>query len=107
MADGQEWDIDSLLAAARIDFAVRLPLRIEQIELLATGEKWAEARREIHKLRGSAATYGFEDIGSTAVFLEDLLLAADGAPSPDARLRFDEALRDARAQADRAAQEGL
>jgi HPt (histidine-containing phosphotransfer) domain-containing protein len=107
MADGQEWDIDALRAAARADYAARLPLRIEQIERLAAEGHWVEARREIHKLRGSAATYGFEDIGAAAALLEDLLLAADGAPDSDARLRFDQALRGARSQADRAAREGL
>jgi len=107
MTDGQEWDIDALRAAARADFATRLPLRIEGIERLAAEGQWVEARREIHKLRGSAATYGFEELGAAATFLEELLLAADGPPDPDARLRFDQALRRAHAQADQAAREGL
>jgi HPt (histidine-containing phosphotransfer) domain-containing protein len=107
MAEGQEWDIAALYAAARTDFAARLPLRIEEIERLAAEGQWVEARRQIHKLRGSAATYGFAEIGAAAVFLEDLLLSVDGAPDSDARRRFDQALHNARAQADRAAREGL
>jgi HPt (histidine-containing phosphotransfer) domain-containing protein len=107
MTDGREWDIDALRAAARADFAARLPLRIEEIERLAAEGQWVEARREIHKLRGSAATYGFEEIGAAAVFLEELLLAADGPPDPGTRARFDQALRSAHAQADQAAREGL
>ncbi len=107
MTDGREWDIDALRAAARTDFAARLPLRIEEIERLAVEGQWVEARREIHKLRGSAATYGFQEIGAVAVFLEELLLAADGPPDPDTRERFDQALRSAHAQADQAAREGL
>src|SRR5260370_36842458 len=80
MTDGREWDIDALRAAARTDFAARLPLRIEEIERLAGEGQWVEARREIHKLRGSAATWGFAGTGAVAGFPQDLRLRDRGPP---------------------------
>lgn len=99
--------IEDLLAAARADFASRLPARAAEVQALVADGAWDEARRAVHKLRGSAATYGFAGLGAAVAALEDLLLAAAatvGIPRPvDARIA--EKVREVRAEADRAGQE--
>jgi HPt (histidine-containing phosphotransfer) domain-containing protein len=95
--------IDDLLAAARADFASRLPARIAELDALAARAAWHEARRAAHRLRGSSATYGFTALGALAARIEDALLEAGGAPDGEARARIASWLGEARGEAARAA----
>jgi chemotaxis protein histidine kinase CheA len=75
-------DLDAELAALRAEYATRLPERIVQIE-----RTWASVEAEwnretfdllhsmVHKLAGSGASFGFDDVSTTARALEDLLMA--------------------------------
>jgi HPt (histidine-containing phosphotransfer) domain-containing protein len=101
MGETRDPEIDALLVAARVDFAGRLPAKVAEIEVLVTREDWQGARLAAHKLRGSAATYGFAVVGTTTAALEEeLLLAAVSAPDANARARIAELSRKARAAAD-------
>lgn len=95
--------IDDLLAAARADFASRLPARVAELEGLAARGAWDEARRAAHRLRGSSATYGFPALGGVAAAIEEALLAAGGAPDEAVRGRLAAWIGEARAEAERAA----
>jgi len=94
--------IDALLAEARADFAARLPAKVAELDLLISREAWEEARRAAHKVRGSAATYGFAALGVVAAALEEALLSAGAVPDADTRASIADLSRDARAAADRA-----
>ena len=85
-----------MLAASRAEYASRLPSKLAAIEELAARGAWHEVRRAAHKLRGSAATYGFAAVGDAAATLEKL--AAD--PSPE-RAALDEAIGRARVEVER------
>lgn len=98
--------VEDLLAIARSGFAGRLPAKVEEICALASRGAWQEVRVAAHKLRGSAATYGFPALSVLAAAIEDAVLDAGGAPDPSASARIGDALHDARAEADRAAGEG-
>jgi HPt (histidine-containing phosphotransfer) domain-containing protein len=106
MAHVGDPEIDALLAVARSDYALRAPARAAEIEALVRQDAWSEARRAAHKLRGSAATFGFAALGDVGAAIEELLIAADGAPDADVRARIAEMLRDVRSLADRIAKEG-
>ena len=96
---------DALLAAALREYAAGLPARVAVMgELVARGA-WGEVRRAAHKLRGSAAVYGFAAISAPAAAIEDILLEAADAPDGDARSRIAERLVEAGAEALRAAPE--
>jgi HPt (histidine-containing phosphotransfer) domain-containing protein len=95
--------IDDLLAAARADFASRLPARVAEIDDLAARATWDEARRAVHRLRGSSATYGFAAVGALAARIEDALLEARCAPDGEACARIAGWLGEARVEAERAA----
>ena len=97
--------VDVLLAVARADFACRLPAKTAEIEKLVSASAWEEARRAAHKLRGSAATYGFPALGEAAAAIEDALLAAGGAPDAQVFARVREILRGACLEAERCARE--
>jgi HPt (histidine-containing phosphotransfer) domain-containing protein len=103
---GQAPTVDDLLAQARAEFAGRLPAKVDELERLWSGLAWQDLRVASHKLRGSAATYGFAALGGAAAAIEDLLLAAacrpDEATCDRVRARLDEA----RVEASRAAREG-
>jgi HPt (histidine-containing phosphotransfer) domain-containing protein len=90
--------IDALLAAAHSDFAASLPGKVEVIEGFVAGGAWAEARRAAHKLRGSAATYGFVALSACAAAIEEALLEAS-VPGDEVRARVAERLVEARAEA--------
>ena len=96
-------EVDALLAQARADYAARLPAKVTAIEELVARAAWDEARRAAHKLRGSAATYGFAALGLAAGVLEERLArvveAGPAAVVPQARA----ALQGVRAEADRVA----
>jgi HPt (histidine-containing phosphotransfer) domain-containing protein len=93
-------EVDALLAAARAEYASRLPSKLAAIEELAARGAWDEARRAAHKLRGSAATYGFAAVGDAAATLEKLTAEATSGVAP-AEGAVDEALRQARIEVGR------
>ncbi len=95
-------EVDALLAAAREQYAARLPSKLAAIEELAARGDWDEARRAAHKLRGSAATYGFISIGDAAATLEQLAIDATSLDPVRVRGALDEALRRARDEIERA-----
>jgi HPt (histidine-containing phosphotransfer) domain-containing protein len=97
-------DIDAMLAAARADYASRLPSKLAAIEELTARGAWAEARRAAHKLRGSAATYGFVTIGDAAAVLEQLATdASSPAAEGAARAALQDAIHRVRIEVERAA----
>jgi HPt (histidine-containing phosphotransfer) domain-containing protein len=97
-------DVDALLAAARAEYAARLPAKLVALEELTARGAWDEARRAAHKLRGSAATYGFAAIGDAAAVLEQLASEASSHDPSLARGALDEALHRARVEIERAAE---
>jgi HPt (histidine-containing phosphotransfer) domain-containing protein len=99
-------EFEALLAAARADFAARLEAKLREIQQLSSEGAWAGARRAAHRLRGSAATYGFGAVSEAAAAMEDILIASNEAPGEEAKNRFDSALRAALLASDRAASEG-
>lgn len=99
---GARGEFETLLAAARADFASRLGDKVRELQDLFDRGAWSEARRAAHKLRGSAATYGFAKIGAAAAAMEDILIAAQLAPDEEARSRFALALATARSGAESA-----
>jgi HPt (histidine-containing phosphotransfer) domain-containing protein len=101
----QGLSIDELLAAARSEFALRLPAKVGDLEAHAASEAWPDLRLAAHKLRGSAATYGFPAMSALAASIEDILLAAALAPGPDAVGRIGAAVTEARAEAERVSRE--
>jgi HPt (histidine-containing phosphotransfer) domain-containing protein len=94
-------ELEKLLAAARADFASRLADKVSELRDLASRGAWSEARRAAHKLRGSAATYGFAKIGAAAATMEDILIDASTSPNDDAKARFATALAEARIESER------
>jgi|SRR5579859_530210 len=109
MTGARDPAIEDLLAAVRRDFAAKLPERGAELAALVARAAWDDVRRAAHKLRGSAATYGFVDLGAHAAAIEDLLLeAADAGAAPDdaARARLDALVAQAVAACERASQEG-
>lgn len=100
--------VEALLAVAREDFARRLPAKTDEIGRLVSAGAWEEARRAAHKLRGSAATYGFPALSVAAAAIEETLLAclASGAPPGTAVVeRVRELVQGAAAAAESAARE--
>jgi HPt (histidine-containing phosphotransfer) domain-containing protein len=98
--------IDALLHIARTDFATRLPARVAELEALVGRRAWEEARRAAHKLRGSAAAYGFPAVGQGAAAIEEALLTATGEPETAALARIVAEMATVRVAADRAAAGG-
>jgi HPt (histidine-containing phosphotransfer) domain-containing protein len=97
--------VEALLVVARAEFAQRLPTKMAEVEKLLSDRAWDEARRASHKLRGSAATYGFPSLSAAAAAIEDALLAAGGSPGADVVARLADIVRGASAEAERAARE--
>jgi HPt (histidine-containing phosphotransfer) domain-containing protein len=95
--------VEALVAAARAQYAAALPGKVEALLALARAGSWEDLRRGAHRLRGSAATYGFPEVGARAGEVEEVLLVAAGPPSAEGRARLETALDGARAQAERAA----
>ncbi len=93
MTPAPDPSIDALLAAARAQFAAELPAKAAKVEALVALGAWDEARRAAHRLRGSAGTYGFVELGASAGAVEDLLLESAGVPDGDGRARLEEQLR--------------
>ncbi|HEY1691758.1 MAG TPA: Hpt domain-containing protein [Polyangiaceae bacterium] len=99
--------IQSLLAAAKEQFAAGLGARLDAIEALVAAGTWEEVRRGVHRLRGAAATYGFAALGERAATIEEALFDADDAPGPDVRQAIVEGVQALRMEATRAAGGGL
>jgi HPt (histidine-containing phosphotransfer) domain-containing protein len=96
-------NVDEMLAAARAEYAGRLVARVRDLDALAEKGAWSELRVLAHKLRGSAATYGFAALGALAASIEEVLIASGCAPDVAAVARIGEALAAARREADGAA----
>jgi HPt (histidine-containing phosphotransfer) domain-containing protein len=103
MRDALDPSVRDMLAVARAEFAGRLLAKVDELDALVAREAWDEVRRAAHKLRGSAATYGFPELGAAAATAEDVLIEAAGSPGGAARARLADALRTARTEAERAA----
>jgi len=109
MTDVRDPAVEDALAAVRRDFASRLPERGAELAAFVVRGAWDDLRRAAHKLRGSASTYGFADLGEHAAAIEDILLeAADAGRPPDAaaKARLEALVGAAVAASDRAAREG-
>jgi HPt (histidine-containing phosphotransfer) domain-containing protein len=102
--DAGDRSIDALLAAAGAEFAEALPAKVAALAGLIAGGAWKDARREAHKLRGSAATYGHAELGALAGAIEELIEAGD-TPCEESRQRIDRHLVTAHAEAARALRE--
>jgi HPt (histidine-containing phosphotransfer) domain-containing protein len=98
--------LETLLAAARADFLTRLEPKVGELEELSARGAWAEVRRAAHRLRGSAATYGFASVGVAAAAMEDLLIEVDSSPGDEAKKRFASLLGTARTEVERLVKEG-
>jgi HPt (histidine-containing phosphotransfer) domain-containing protein len=105
MSAGDPSSIDALLAAAHRQVAGSLPAKVKAIEEHIGREAWEDARRAAHKLRGSAATYGFAALAASAAAIEEALIDAGELVGGDVRARIDGHLMEARAAAERAAHE--
>jgi HPt (histidine-containing phosphotransfer) domain-containing protein len=103
MTQARDPAIDTLLAAARAQFAVSLPAKARALRHHVEHQDWDEVRRAAHKLRGSGATYGFAALGEAAGAIEELLLEAEGVPGADARARLETLVQRVYAEAERAA----
>jgi HPt (histidine-containing phosphotransfer) domain-containing protein len=87
MSSARDPWIDAALAAVRAQFAEALPEKAANIGALVARGAWDDARRAAHRLRGSAGTYGFVELGARAAAIEELLLAEPAGPSGEARER--------------------
>jgi len=105
MTDAGE-GFEAVLAAARADFLARLEPKIGELEELSARGAWEEVRRAAHRLRGSAATYGFASVGVAAAAMEDLLIEVGSSPEGEAKKRFASLLGTARTEVERAVKEG-
>lgn len=103
MSQGPDPATLALITEARAQFAATLPAKATAVLELLGRRAWDGARRAAHRLRGSAGTYGFAEVGAAAASLEEGLLEAGGAPSPQAAARLEALARDVQAAADRAA----
>jgi HPt (histidine-containing phosphotransfer) domain-containing protein len=94
--------IGALLASTREEFARRLPARIAEIADWIGQDAWSDAVRAAHKLRGSASTYGFSEVGRVAGALEEELRAVKETADRATRQRLLSLLEEGRDQAERA-----
>ena len=74
----READPDDFLAPLRARFRVGLADRLRAIELAAGGGDRETLLRELHKLKGAAAGYGFDGLSDAATDAEDALRAGGG-----------------------------
>lgn len=103
MTEAGDPAIKALIDAARADFARSLGVRARALEALATSGAWTDARREAHKLRGSAGVYGFAELGVAAAALDDSIgeAADNAAVAPSALALIGERLKELIAEAER------
>jgi diguanylate cyclase (GGDEF)-like protein len=98
-----------LLEALRIEYQAKLPERLDLLEKVVRTwlakpthtEPHDAARKEAHKLRGTAGSYGFVEVGEAAGRIEDVLVACAGVrPPTEAQAdTVDQALAQARHEA--------
>jgi len=103
MSQGPDPATLALMAEARAQFAAALTAKATTLVEILGRRAWDDARRAAHRLRGSAGTYGFAEVGAAAASLEEGLLEAGGAPSPEVVARLEALAREVQAAADRAA----
>jgi len=86
---GQEsTDFEDTLLALRTEYARELPARLEELGALlnqlqddsSNSFVQSEARTHAHKLRGTAASYGFREIGELAAQIEEALIILKEKP---------------------------
>jgi HPt (histidine-containing phosphotransfer) domain-containing protein len=85
MSDGDDDDVEATLAALRAAYAAGMPAMVRSAldlfdEAVARPEAAAEARRLVHRLRGTAGSYGFAAVGEAAARIEDALDAGEPVP---------------------------
>lgn len=87
------------LAALKAEYAQNLPKRIADLEAsfeqAVAGAGWADVRVRAHKLRGSAGSYGFDDVSRLAGELEDAVkpvVAGTASAEPESLRRLLSAL---------------
>ena len=90
--------LDEIVAQARAEFAGRLGGKVDDLDRLFASGAWGDLRVASHKLRGSAGTYGFVELGELAGKVEDLLLEVSCRPDPATRDRVRATLVEARAE---------
>ncbi len=95
-------ELDAIVAQARAEYTGRLGGKIDDLDRLFSSGAWTDLRVASHKLRGSAATYGFVELGALAGKVEDLLLEVSCNPDAAARDRVRALLAEARVEAQRA-----
>lgn len=86
---GQDSEIEDTLLSLRSEYAKELPARLNELGGLISeirkhpDDKFlrGEAGAHSHKLRGTAASYGFKEIGDSSAEIEDTLIAAQALPS--------------------------
>jgi HPt (histidine-containing phosphotransfer) domain-containing protein len=95
--------VQALLAEARTQFAASLPAKASEVASLVARASWEAARRAAHRLRGSAGSYGFAEVGAACGAIEEALVAASNAPDEPARAALARLARTACDEAERAA----
>jgi HPt (histidine-containing phosphotransfer) domain-containing protein len=70
------WD-DPTMAALLQEYVQRMPEHVQQIQLFLRANKADELRRELHQLRGSGRSFGFQEISTLAGVAEELLLMGE------------------------------
>jgi DNA-binding response OmpR family regulator len=84
LGDGTKSDLEDTLLALRAEYARELPARLAELQGLVVEMKAHpdnhflvhEARVHAHKLRGTASSYGFKQLGDLAAALEETLIEA-------------------------------
>lgn len=83
-AAADQHDFEDTLLALRAEYARELPARLDELQGLLSQLKTdpsnnflqSEARTHAHKLRGTAASYGFKEIGDHAAQIEEELVGS-------------------------------
>jgi HPt (histidine-containing phosphotransfer) domain-containing protein len=86
---------DDALRELRAEFRSRLPGRVEEVAAAldeartraGDAEALAEARRLVHRLKGTASSYGFAAIGESLEAVEDALDTLAGSAPQGANLK--------------------
>ena len=105
MSSARDPGIDAALVAMRAQFAEALPEKAANIAALLTRGAWDDARRAVHRLRGSAGTHGFAALGALAAAIEELLLSEPAGLSEETRQRVARLAGELQTHADLAAVE--
>jgi HPt (histidine-containing phosphotransfer) domain-containing protein len=98
--------IAALLEAARADFARSLPAKVGAVEAHFAEGAFADAKRAVHKLRGSAGMFGYGALGQIAGQIDDLMHEAHGAGEGAPSARLQELVSELKAEAARVEGQG-